>query len=207
MNILIFGSSITWGAWDEKGGWAQRIKTDADADARASSLNQYNAVYCLGVSGDTTVGLLERFNTEVKARVDENEELLIVVEIGINDSQLVLAENKSLVTPEEYQNNLIKLIEKAKNYGAKVVFVGLTPVDERVEPIPWAPESSYKLGLVEKYDAILKKVCSEHNSQYIEVMSKFPKDKYKSLLLDGVHPTTEGHRVIYEEVKKQLALL
>ena len=86
MNLLIFGDSITWGAWDEEGGWAQRIKSFADKKAATLNYDNYTSVYCLGVSGDNTFDLLKRFETEVRARIDEEEKTLILIEIGINDS-------------------------------------------------------------------------------------------------------------------------
>lgn len=206
MNILIFGSSITWGAWDEKGGWAQRIKNDADKDVLSSGFNRYTAVYCLGVSGDTSEGLLERFEAEVKARVDKKDEVLIVVEIGMNDSLLILAENKNKVPKEKFRVNIVSLIEKAKNLRARIVFVGLTPVDKRADPIFWEPGSSYKPNLVQEYDKVLKDTCSENKVEYIELFSKFPREKYSSLLIDGIHPSTEGHSLMYTKIKKHLDL-
>ena len=67
MNVLIFGDSITWGAYDpEQGGWATRLRNyfeekDNDID-----------VYNLGISGDTTADLLERIEIEAKSRVCDN---------------------------------------------------------------------------------------------------------------------------------------
>lgn len=52
MNLLIFGLSITWGARDEQGGWAQRLKHDFDIKAVQSGFANYTSVYCLGVSGN-----------------------------------------------------------------------------------------------------------------------------------------------------------
>lgn len=206
MNLLIFGSSITWDAWDKEGGWAQRIKTFADKKAASSNYDNYTAVYCLGVSGDKTTDLLERFDTEIKARIDEEEKTLILIEIGINDSQFVLAQNQHGVSPEEYRENLLKLIEKSKQYGADLIFVGLTPVDDsKVDPTPWTPGKSYRLEFVKKYEEILKGVAKEQNIPFIEIMNKFLEGDYKSLLTDGLHPNTEGHQIIYGEVKKYLS--
>src|SRR3989344_48871 len=160
MNLLIFGDSITWGAWDEEGGWAQRIKSFADKKAATLNYDNYTSVYCLGVSGDNTFDLLKRFETEVRARIDEEEKTLILIEIGINDSQLDLAEKQHRVSPEEYKQNLSKLIEISKKYQADIVFIGLTPVDDSlVDPIPWKPECSYRLDFVQKFDKTLKSVC------------------------------------------------
>lgn len=204
MNLLIFGSSITWGAWDKEGGWAQRLKSYCDNKAIEANFDNYTAVYCLGVSGDKTTDLLERFDTEVKARIDEEEKTLILIEIGINDSQFVLEENQHRVSPEEYRKNLLTLINKSKQYEASLIFIGLTPVDLRVDPTPWTPGKTYRLEFVKKYEEILKEVSREQNIPLIEVMSKFPEERYQELLVDGLHPSTEGHRIIFEEVKKYL---
>ena len=61
-DICIFGASITWGACDpENGGWATMIKNYyEEKDGRS--------VYVLGVSGDTTEGLLKRLEIEALAR-------------------------------------------------------------------------------------------------------------------------------------------
>jgi lysophospholipase L1-like esterase len=205
VNILIFGSSITWGAWDSEGGWAQRIKKYADDKAASQYYNSYTAVYCLGVSGDNSSGLLKRFETEIKARLDDQEKTLILVEIGINDSQYVLADKKHQVSKDHYIQNIIKLIDQAKNLEASIVFVGLTPVDDtKVDPIPWKPSCSYRLKPVQEYEKILKNVCENQKIPFIEVMNKFIDSNYKDLLVDGLHPNSNGHKVIFEEVKKCL---
>lgn len=204
MNLLIFGSSITWGAWDKEGGWAQRLKGFCDTKAVESNYDNYTAVYCLGVSGDNTNDLLQRFDIEVKARQDEEEDTLILIEIGINDSQFVLDEGNHRVSPEEYRKNLLTLIDKSKQYGASLILVGLTPVDSRVDPTPWTPGKTYKLEFVKKYEEILKEVSQKQQVPFIELLSKFPEDNYQALLTDGLHPSTEGHRIMFEEVKNYL---
>lgn len=205
MHILIFGSSITWGAWDEAGGWAQRLKSLADKKAAESNYNdEYTTVYCLGVSGDNTDDLLRRFETELKARLGENEKTLVLIEIGINDSQFILSEDEHSVPKEQYRNNLLKLHEITKLQGADIVFVGLTPVDSRVDPIPWKQSASYRLNFVEEYDSIIRDVCQQQNIPFIELLSKFDSNEYQTLLTDGLHPSTEGHKIMFEEVKRYL---
>ncbi len=204
MNLTIFGSSITWGAWDREGGWAQRIKSLADNKAIESKSNSYTSVYCLGISGNNTQDLLARFDTEAKARLFEDEKNIILIEIGINDSQFVLSENKHRIPPEKYKDNLLELIEKSKQYGVNIIFVGLTPVDSRVDPVPWSPDKTYKLEYVKAYNQILKTLCSEKNIPFIEILSKFTEDQYHELLSDGLHPSTAGHKIMFEQVYKYL---
>jgi len=62
MSILVFGDSITWGTADfEHGGWVTRLFIELGRDFEID-------VYNLGVSGDKTPDLLERFESESKSR-------------------------------------------------------------------------------------------------------------------------------------------
>ena len=73
-TICVFGDSIAWGASDsEKGGWVERLKIYM-GEHRSGN------VYNLGVSGDTTNDLLERFEQEAKARESD----VIIFAVGTN---------------------------------------------------------------------------------------------------------------------------
>lgn len=195
-KILIFGDSITWGAIDyEKGGWVERLRLymydKGDID-----------IYNLGVSGEKTPDLLERFETETKARIKENEETIIIFAIGINDSYFVYSKNGLMVPLDDFKRNIEKLINLARKFSSKIVFVGLTLVDEeKTTPIPWNTDKSYKNGNVEKYNEIIKSICEEKNVYFIKIFEDWIKSDYQSLLEDGLHPNSEGHKKIFEIVK------
>jgi len=132
MNILIFGDSITWGAYDpEQGGWATRLRNyfeekDHDVD-----------VYNLGISDDITSGLLNRVEAEVKSR-RSNKSNVIIFSIGINDAQFIHSLNSLRVSLDQFQQNLEKLLTIARKFMDKIIFVGLTKVDDfKTTPIPW----------------------------------------------------------------------
>ena len=188
-QILIFGDSITYGAFDKKGGWVERLKT--------ALMEKDILVYNLGVSGDTTIDLLDRFENETRARYDNDTTLIL--EIGINDSY------HSDITPEMFENNIQELIKKAKKYSKKIVFLGLTPVDEsKTNPLPWNKNAFYKNNKIQKYDNIIKEVCKRNSIHFIEISNNFAKTDYKILLHDGLHPNTKGHEKIFEIVSKDL---
>lgn len=199
--ILIFGTSITYGMWDEEGGWAERIKRLADQKTIASNFENEVLVYPLGISGNNTDRLSKRFEIEVEARKSEEADLQIIIDIGINDSYYFNAENKNCVPLKNYEENLLKIIDKSKRYSADLIFVGLTPVDERVNPVPWEKEISFRIETVKKYDEALKNLCKENNIPFIDILSKFMETDCKNLLADGLHPNTKGHEFIYNEVK------
>jgi len=188
-QILIFGDSITYGAFDKKGGWVEGLKEKL--------MGKDILVYNLGVSGDTTIDLLDRFENETRARYDNDTTLIL--EIGINDSY------HSDITPEMFENNIQELIKKAKKYSKKIVFLGLTPVDEsKTNPLPWNKNAFYKNNKIQKYSNIIKEVCKRNSIHFIEISNNFAKTDYKILLHDGLHPNTKGHEKIFEIVSKDL---
>ncbi|MBI3627118.1 hypothetical protein HY224_03665 [Candidatus Uhrbacteria bacterium] len=199
MTILIFGDSVTYGAWDQAGGWADRVKRFVHQ--RVIEQDKYHLIYNLGVSGDNTAYLLERFPRDVAARVEPNEDVAIVFDIGANDRQFSNKTKKFRITPEEFQANISRLAEEAKKITKNVAFMGLVPVDDKkVDPIPWKPDSSYKNSYISKFDVILKSVCKAKKLKYIDQGKVFSGKGYEKLLADGVHPNTAGHEKIAEVV-------
>jgi lysophospholipase L1-like esterase len=204
MNILFFGDSITWGAWDREGGWVARIKKFVDKKIIDSNFEYYHDIYNVGISGDNTSDLLKRFEAEAKNRIDEDNETLFVFAIGVNDSQFVEnVDNRTSI--EQFQENLKKLIDNAKKITSKIVFIGLFPVDDsKLTPTSWEADKSYKLEHVEKYNQVIKNVCESEKVDFINIYEEFVSKDYKSLLIDGLHPNTEGHKEIFDTVLKFL---
>jgi len=200
-QILIFGDSITYGAWDKEGGWVQRLRRFLD-EKNLTSPDFYFVVYNLGISGNTSEDLLERFEFETKQRLKEHKETIVAFAIGINDSQFVHSEGDHRVPIEKFKSNLQKLIKLAQKFSLKIIFVGLTPVDEkRTTPIPWDSDKFYKNEYIEKYNQVIKKVCEENKIYFIEIFEKFKATGYQELLEDGLHPNSKGHKRIFEIVK------
>ncbi len=197
-TICIFGDSIVWGAVDPKyDGWVCRLKTFIETER-----NFEFDVYNLGISGDKTPSLLERFESETKARTEEGEELILIFAIGINDSYFVHSKNDLMTSPERFKENIQKLITLAKNFSSKILFVGLTPIDEgKTTPIPWNTDKSYKNEYVKQYNEIVASTCKDKDIPFVEIFNKWIESDYKSLLEDGLHPNSEGHKKIFEIIK------
>lgn len=204
MQILVFGDSITWGAWDKEGGWVQRLKGYLD-NKTLTEAGFEGYVYNLGISGDITADVLKRFEFETKQRVEKGDKVMFIFSIGSNDSEWVNDKNSLNVKPEKFKNDLEKLIKLSKKFSSRIVFVGLIPVDEsKVDLIPWAKDRSYKNEFIKKFDSIIKLVCEKNKIQFIDLFNKFISIDYKILLEDGVHPNSKGHELIYEIIKKEL---
>ena len=69
MILFIFGDSITQGYWDDKGGWADRVKASVLAKDIANGFSTYHGVHNLGIDGNTTRQVIDRFEHETQARL------------------------------------------------------------------------------------------------------------------------------------------
>jgi lysophospholipase L1-like esterase len=201
-QILVFGPSTTYGAWDSEGGWVQRLRKWLDEIVIKSNYEEYFLVYNLGIDGDTTNGILKRFDQEAKIRMWPDEETVIIFQLGGNDSIIDNKTGKTKSTLEEYKENTIKLFEKAKKYTQNIVCLGDIPFDEsKTNPIPWLPTHSYKNESLMKFQDATKQICKDLNISFIDIWEDFEKIDYKKLLPDGVHPNDEGHEKVYKLVK------
>lgn len=202
-NILIFGDSIVWGAWDDKGGWAQRLKSFLlNLVASSNFSNDFN-VYNLGIPGDTSREVFKRIKDESKARINPDYPTIIIVAVGINDSQLDLSKHLNKILPDEYEENIQAIVDEIKKINAKPVILSITPVDKRVGEMNWKKGYGYTDEQVEKFNQIVKDIASKNNIELIDIYSEF-KSSNDELLLDGLHPNSKGHELIFEKVKDSL---
>lgn len=198
--VMVFGDSITYGAWDNNGGWVQRLREPIDIKNMVD-LDVAYFIYNLGIVDDTSTRVLKRFESEMKARMTEfAEERIVIFNIGGNDASH--RNGKLMVPKEEFRKNVDRLIAVGKKYSKKVIFVGPTPVDEqRTDPVPWWDTLSYKNASRGEYNKIIKDACKKNGVFFIEIFDAMLKLNYKVLLEDGVHPSPAGHLVIYEIVR------
>jgi lysophospholipase L1-like esterase len=196
MRICIFGDSIVHGVMDaEMGGWANRLMCYFQ-----EHWDEYEvSVYPLGIDGDTTSGLLKRFDVEASARLPD----CIVFAIGINDA--VFREGDRVeIELKGFEKNIEELHRRAREYTqTKIVCVGCTPVDD-TKLYPYVGSESgkcYTSKRIQEYDARLKTTAERLGAHYIscaDVISPFED------LSDGLHPNAEGHRKLFEHIRDEL---
>jgi lysophospholipase L1-like esterase len=111
-RICIFGASITWGAFDKKGGgWIHRL--NSNFINKKTDIQIYN----LGVPGNNTNDLLKRFDNECSARKPD----LIIFGLGGNDASYIDTENNMVVSIDQFKNNILKLIQQGKYFTDKII--------------------------------------------------------------------------------------
>lgn len=201
-KILVFGDSITYGQRDlEMGGWVNRLRLALAHDSSITSCHVFN----MGISGQSTTEILDRLERECEGRVLDDANNIIVIAVGINDTQIL--EGEIINDEDTFKSNVIALINKAKDLTDKVIYLGLTPVDDsRTNPVTWDRSRIWKSELVENYDNIISEICSEMGVRYVYVYDQIDPATNE----DGLHPSEAGHiilaeimgNVIYDYLKK-----
>jgi lysophospholipase L1-like esterase len=198
--ICAFGDSIVHGRGDNLDrGWAGRLRKYFEAK------DYYNVFYNLGIPGDTSTELLKRFQTECAARMQkkhESDRFVVLVGIGLNDSRYVDKIGNAQTEPELFRENVLRLVEIAKKYTAEIVFVGLTPVDEKLTN-PY--ETTYFFNeRVEEFNNIIRSCCADLDVLFVDLFNEMKKLDYPALLGDGVHPSPAGYEKMYDIIKEFL---
>jgi lysophospholipase L1-like esterase len=207
MRILVFGDSIAQGYYDtESGGWANLLFKDY-LKQNIHSTSELTEFYNVSVSGNNTKQLTSRLDNEITARKWGDDPIILIFAIGINDTFL---ENGIAVSrPDNYKKDIEKLYEIASKYTDKMIFVGLTSVDEK-ESDPWVfntgnSELSWMNNRIQAFDTKLKEFTNENHITFVEIFNDFMKQQQaEQLLADGLHPNSKGHQFIYERVKSAL---
>ncbi len=206
MQIIIFGDSIAYGAYGVDGGWVARLRHYIDEKINLpDNETYYHELYNLSIPGEYSGGVLARFDAEVATRLRKTKDAVIIFAIGTNDSYTLLESNTHKTTIEEYEANMRALVDKTRALNARIIFVGsLLADDARTNPCPWDVWKAFITKDIRRYDAIIQSLANELSLEYIDVATPFIAAGGTALLDDGIHPTSDGHRVIYETVRDAL---
>ncbi|WP_026950932.1 arylesterase [Algoriphagus mannitolivorans] len=172
-SILFFGNSLTAGyGIDPEDAFAGLTQQ------RLDSLGMEYRVINGGLSGETTAGGLSRLDWFL-----EEEPYLFVLELGGNDGLrgIQLSETK---------NNLLAIIDKVqtKYPNTKIILAGMQ--------IPPNMGTDY----TEEFKEIYPTVAKEKKVTLIPFLLEGVAGNPELNLPDGIHPTEEGHKIVFETV-------
>ncbi|MCL6259765.1 arylesterase [Aquiflexum sp. TKW24L] len=178
--ILFFGNSLTAGYGIE----AEDAFPGLTA-ARIDSLGLDYRVINAGLSGETTASGLSRLDWFL-----EEEPAIFILELGGNDGLRG-------ITPSETKKNLKGIIQlvKGKYPETVIVLAGMQ--------IPPNMGQEY----TKEFSEIFPQVAAEENVQLIPFLLEGVAGNPDLNLPDGIHPTEEGHLIVFETIWKSLESL
>ncbi|TQV77097.1 hypothetical protein FLL45_03870 [Aliikangiella marina] len=200
-TILCFGDSITFGEADSvRGGWCDRLKRyffKPDSQAYLTT-----RVYNLGVAGDTSDGLVNRFESEFMARALPKQNTTVIFQYGIND--IVFHKNKNRVPPKYFQRNLSGCFEFCRARKASIVVLPILSFAKADDGVENCHGHVRYIADVKQYNECLKSLTSDYSGQYIELNDTLEREIKRPLAADGLHPSDEAHQLIYDQIKEAL---
>lgn len=147
-----------------------------------------NNLKSVGVSGETTGLMLERFKEDV---VDLEPRCVSILG-GIND----IARNAGYVSNEQILENIKSMAELATEAGIKVIICSVLPADE----IYWNPSVDPHL-CVKQLNEMLEQLAEDNPYTYLDFYSAFVDPvtggfMNKEYTTDGVHVTNKCYAVM-----------
>ncbi len=203
-KIVVLGDSIAYGKWDEQGGWVQRLRSYIDKAFNIEQ-NKNLQVYNLGIPGEVTTRLVERAQKELSDRVklaDTGKNNLVIVAVGINDTNNDNWMTGKKTSPEDFKNNIKDIVSTINLLEGKPIILGLTPINEEKysERFPNRLENK----TIKEYDQYLSEFSKSMGIFYIALFDVLITKTYTSTLIDGIHPNSNGHEMIFQAVKEFL---
>lgn len=159
-----------------------------------------------GVRGDTTDAAALRLERDVLA----HEPAVVIIQFGINDSAVDVWKTPPATEPrvplDRFRQNLQHFIEVLQDRGATVVL--MTP-----NPLAWTPALQKQYGkppynpqdpdgfnrTLNAYTKAVREIAAAMQVPLVDVSkahATHARISPEPLLLDGIHPNGEGHRLV-----------
>lgn len=173
-----------------------------------------------GVGGNTTEMAKKRFEKDVLAYKPD----LVIIQFGGNDSAIDVWKNPPAASPrvdiDAYEKNIRDFIQVLKKQNTKIILLTSTPsrwtdkLKEMYGKPPYLPNEEDGFNVirkkyVQKIKDIAKKekvILVDSDKAYYEY-HKVKGQKMDDLYLDGLHPTTDGQKIIANLLLKEIKKL
>lgn len=202
-DIFVFGDSIGVGAWDEQGGWVDRVKQTLMKRKLDSPNKTASELYNLSVDGDTSGDVAKRIYQELLSRRKpwSTTKDVVLIAIGTNDVYAEGSPENFPYSTDDYIKNLDVIYDSVTKLGLHVAFQSLDPVDEkRTMPCSWGPYY-WSNKRINEFNSALKDFCIEKNIPFNDMFEKMLQlENLESYMFDGAHPNSEGHLFMYENI-------
>lgn len=171
-----------------------------------------------GIGGNTTSAALARLAAEVLAHRPD----LVVVQFGINDSAVDVWKNPPAVEPrvplEQFEANLRGIVQTLRARSAKVILMTPNPLrwTLRLRELYHRPpyDLTVKDGMnvrLRDYAETVRRIARTEKVGLVDIFNAFAdwdtraEGSIDALLLDGMHPNEQGHRLVADLLGEKIA--
>ncbi len=200
-GIVMFGDSTT----AEREGQVEKVYALRVQEALLASLPSVS-VCNAGVRSNTTRNARARFAKDVLA----HKPRVVVIQFGINDAAVDVWARPPATAPRvplaEYEQNLRWMIVALREQKVKPVLMTTNPtrwtirLRELYGKPPYRPDDAdgFDAPMLARYNDSVRTLAKELAVPLVDVHAAFSAKNPDKLLLDGMHPNDEGHRIIAE---------
>ena len=204
LRVVFMGDSITAGQYVD----AQYRWTNLLSDQLLREYWETEVILhfvCRGISGETTRQGLERFPMDVQAAAPD----VMTLQFGLNDCNCwVTDRGMPRVSEAAYRANLVEMIHRARNFGAREIILVTNHVTLRDEALVTGESLNQRR---QRYNEIMRDVVHETGVQLCDMERAFEwavKSRALAGLLlpfpDLLHLSIEGHKVYANAVEPYL---
>ncbi|WP_196138351.1 GDSL-type esterase/lipase family protein [Aliikangiella sp. G2MR2-5] len=209
INVFCFGDSVTAGEKDEElGGWVNRLHIASIRYLVKSNLQSLR-IFNLGLGGETSDGLVSRFEQEVSSRYFKKETNLAILQYGLND--VVIHKNKNIAPIEYYRRNIQTCIKVAREMNLTLLLLGNYYVSEKNNGVIDCHGKLRFNSHIELYNQTLEKLANDFTLDFLDLnkllSSKIHSEANDRRLIDndGVHLGRYGHHLLSVYVAKWIS--
>ncbi|MCX7100330.1 MAG: arylesterase [Methylobacter sp.] len=175
-SIVVLGDSISASYGIEVSqGWVTLLQQKLDEQTTGHLIHNES------ISGDTTSGGLARIDQALTLHKPQ----VVIIELGANDGLRGLP--TTLI-----KNNLAELANRARQSGAKVLFLAM-----KIPP-------NYGQRYTTQFYSIYPQLAKELNAPYVPFIMEDVALSAELMQPDGLHPNAKGQPVIADKVWPQL---
>lgn len=194
-TVAVIGDSIVHGQVDHtNGGWVTQLKLWFEG------LKVYNSVFNLGIVGQTTLDVYNRLSLELVPREVE----LVILAVGVNDIRREGSNGQPELSLSDSMLYFSKIVEELRHMKIQVIVLGMFPIDES-RTTPFEDSGLYFVGTdqLELHKA-QKTWCEENGIEMLDILDHWGNKNIADYSFEGLHPNSDGHRLIFEIVKSKL---
>lgn len=196
-TICFVGDSITLGWGDAAlGGWPARLL------GRLSAQGHPVTGYNLGVRGDTSGAILERWRDEVRRR-RRGDDPLLVFAFGVNDAKIA-ADGSQTIRPALTARNTRQILADVGT--SRTLMIGPAPIDEGLMQRRLNGDGALPMPSPESIALVNQKIAEEAHSAgipFLDLLGILSSDPAWGQLMaktDGLHPSSAGHDLLADTI-------
>lgn len=202
IRVVAFGDSITATRKGVDQVFAQRLPNLVEEEFMLEIINAGVGSSHSGTIHDNAVAKVQHGRDRFEEGVLAQNPDLVIIGFGTNDAYIdskVLG-GASRISLDQYRDNLVYMITELQKRKIRVILMAPNPLS--------APRPEFQSLRLYEYVRVVRALAIEYHTGLADNYRLFidygrTHGGYASLLLDGVHPNDEGHRLIAENLATQ----